>query len=562
MVEHAKWQARREALEEVSAQRFDVGAEIEVVWAEDNKARRLAFPEEDSDDWIEVANSTEHLRVLRGSIEVEKGTLTMKYGQVPRMTFIWNLRREQELAKEPMPPEDNRLTATLPDSTTPAQATLVPTPTEEDCKLKNRREREGTSKARSAVNFGESFGVGRSAFRGGSSRPTQSHAQSSASAPPVGHNQQQGSRFRPNQGSRAPHHQGRSGGRLRGHIQRECRSSRQGADRGTSHPSSLAAVTSSAPPPARGPPPPAGSGAARGGAWSSGGSSHFYAMSGRQSAKASPDVVTAFIDLMNKVFKPFLHSFVIMFIDDILVYSRGREDHADNLKAKLQTLHRHQLEGIKVDPQNILAMKNWPRPITPIEIRSFWGLAGYYRKFVEGFSTLASLLNKLIQKAVKFQWSDACERSFQELKSRLTTTPVLTLLEGIDEFVVNLSTTFHPQTDGQPERTIQTLENMLRACVLDFKSSWDDHLPVIEFSYNNNFYASIQMVPLEAFYGRRCRSPIGWFEIGEADLIGPDLVHQAIEKVKIIKERLKTAQSHQKFYSDIRRRDLEFKEDD
>ena len=107
---------------------------------------------------------------------------------------------------------------------------------------------------------------------------------------------------------------------------------------------------------------------------------------------------------------------------------------------------------------------------------------------------------------------------------------------------MNLSTAFHPQTDGQEERTIQTLEDMLRVCVIDFKGNWDDHLPLIEFAYNNNYHSSIQMAPYEALYGRRCKSPIGWFEFGEAGLIGPDLVHQAMEKVKVIQEMLKTAQ--------------------
>ena len=123
---------------------------------------------------------------------------------------------------------------------------------------------------------------------------------------------------------------------------------------------------------------------------------------------------------------------------------------------------------------------------------------------------------------------------------------------------VNLSTAFHPQTDGQAERTIQTLEDMLRACVLDFKGNWDDHLPLIEFAYNNSYHSSIKMAPYEALYGRRCRSPVGWFEVGETELYGPDLIHQAIEKVKVIQERLRTAQSRQKSYSDVRRRDLEF----
>ncbi|XP_070010061.1 uncharacterized protein [Nicotiana sylvestris] len=93
-------------------------------------------------------------------------------------------------------------------------------------------------------------------------------------------------------------------------------------------------------------------------------------------------------------------------------------------------------EGINVDPQKITAVKNWPKPTTPIEIRSFLGLDGYYKKFVVGFSTLASPFTKLMQKAVKFQWPDAYERSFQELKSRLITALVLPLPKGIDGFVV------------------------------------------------------------------------------------------------------------------------------
>nr|AAV31171.1 Putative polyprotein, identical [Solanum tuberosum] len=628
----------------------------------------------------------------------------------------------------------------------------------------------------------------------------------------------------------------------------------------------------------------------------------------------------AFMDLMNRVFKPYLDMFVIVFIDDILIYSRNKEDHASHLRIVLQTLKDKELyakfskcefwlksvaflghivsgDGIKVDTRKIEAVKNCPRSISPTEIRSFLGLVGYYRRFVEGFSSIASPLTKLTQKTVKFQWSEACEKSFQELKKRLISTPVLTLPEGTQSFVVycdasrigllkvheknypthdlelavvvfvlkiwrhylygvhvdvftdhkslqyvltqkelnlrqrrwlellkdydlsilyhpgkanvvadslsrlsmgntthieeekrelakdvhrlaclgvrlidsakggisvtneaesslvseanvqkqrvlafeqggdgvlryqgrlcvpmvdglqkrimeeahssrysihpgftkmyrdlrevywwngmkkgiaefvakcpncqqvkvehqrlgglaqriellelkweminmdfitglprsrrqhdsiwvivdrmtksahflpvkttnsaedyaklyiqevvrlhgvpisiisnrgaqfwkffqkglglnvNLSTAFHPQTDGQAERTIQTLEDMLRACVIDFKGNWDDHLPLIEFAYNNSYHSSIQMAPYEALYGRRCRSPIGWFEVGEAGLIGPNLVHQAMEKVKVIQERLKTAQSRQKSYTDVRRRALEFEVD-
>ena len=120
------------------------------------------------------------------------------------------------------------------------------------------------------------------------------------------------------------------------------------------------------------------------------------------------------------------------------------------------------------------------------------------------------------------------------------------------------STAFHPQSDGQSERTIQTLEDMLRACVLDLKGSWENHLPLIEFAYNNSYHASIGMPPFEALYGRRCRSPICWNETGERQILGPELVQQTVEKIRLIKERMQAAQSRQKSYADIRRRELEF----
>ncbi|WMV49923.1 hypothetical protein MTR67_043308 [Solanum verrucosum] len=93
------------------------------------------------------------------------------------------------------------------------------------------------------------------------------------------------------------------------------------------------------------------------------------------------------------------------------------------------------IEGIKVDPKKTDAVKSWPRPLTPSNIRSFLGLAGYYRRFVEGFSSIASPLTALTQKKAQFEWSEVCEKSFQELKDRLTSAPVLTLPEGTDGFV-------------------------------------------------------------------------------------------------------------------------------
>ncbi|WRX11173.1 Reverse transcriptase [Theobroma cacao] len=99
---------------------------------------------------------------------------------------------------------------------------------------------------------------------------------------------------------------------------------------------------------------------------------------------------------------------------------------------------------------------------------------------------------------------------------------------------LDFSTAFHPQIDGQSEWTIQTLEDMLRACVIDFGVRWDQYLPLVEFAYNNSFQTSIQMALFEALYGRRCRSPIGWLEVEEKKLLGLELVQDAIEKIRMI----------------------------
>ncbi|GJS97622.1 putative reverse transcriptase domain-containing protein [Tanacetum coccineum] len=123
---------------------------------------------------------------------------------------------------------------------------------------------------------------------------------------------------------------------------------------------------------------------------------------------------------------------------------------------------------------------------------------------------------------------------------------------------LDMSTAYHPQTDGQSERTIQTLEDMLRACVMDFGGSWDTHLPLIEFSYNNSYHTSIKCAPFEALYGRKCRSLVIWTEVGESQLIGPEIVQETTKKIVQIKERLKTARSRQKSYADKRRKPLEF----
>nr|GEZ46594.1 putative reverse transcriptase domain-containing protein [Tanacetum cinerariifolium] len=133
-------------------------------------------------------------------------------------------------------------------------------------------------------------------------------------------------------------------------------------------------------------------------------------------------------------------------------------------------------------------------------------------------------------------------------------------LKEVKAFGTNLdmSTAYHPQTDGQRERTIQKLEDMLRACVIDFESSWDRHLSLVEFSYNNSYHASIKVASYEALYERKHRSPVCWSEVEDSQLTGPELIRDTTEKIVQIKKRLLTARSRQKSYEDRRTKPLEF----
>ncbi|KAA0051425.1 pol protein [Cucumis melo var. makuwa] len=168
---------------------------------------------------------------------------------------------------------------------------------------------------------------------------------------------------------------------------------------------------------------------------------------------------TVFMDLMNRVFREFLDTFLIVFIDDILIYSKTEAEHEEHLHMVLQTLRDNKLyakfskcefwlkqvsflghvvskAGVSVDPAKIEAVTSWPRPSTISKVRSFLGLAGYYRRFVENFSRIATPLTQLTRKGAPFVWSKACEDSFQNLKQRLVTTPVLTVPDGSDSFVI------------------------------------------------------------------------------------------------------------------------------
>ncbi|GJT00402.1 putative reverse transcriptase domain-containing protein [Tanacetum coccineum] len=121
-----------------------------------------------------------------------------------------------------------------------------------------------------------------------------------------------------------------------------------------------------------------------------------------------------------------------------------------------------------------------------------------------------------------------------------------------------MSTAYHPETDGQSERTIQTPEDMLRACVINFGKGWVKHLPLAGFSYNNSYHASINAAPYEPLYGQKCRSPVCRAEVGKAQLTGPELIQETTEKIVMIKQRMQAAQDRQKSYVDRKQNPMEF----
>ncbi|GJY63181.1 putative reverse transcriptase domain-containing protein, partial [Tanacetum coccineum] len=289
-----------------------------------------------------------------------------------------------------------------------------------------------------------------------------------------------------------------------------------------------------------------------------------------------------FRDLMNRVCRPMLDKSVIVFIDDILVYSKSKEEHEVHLREVLETLRKERLYA-----------------------KFAKCLTGYYRRFIQDFSKIASSLTKLTKKNAPFVWGEEQEEAFVTLQRKLCETPILVLPYGTKDMVVycdasyfglgcvlkqrgkypvsivsdrdgrftsnfwqdfqeelgtrlHMSTTFHPQTEGQSERTIQTLEDMLRACVIDFGGNWDDHLSLVEFAYNNSYHASIKMPPYEMLYGRKCRTPVCGDEVGSRELASTDVVLATTEKIETIRERIKEAQDRWKSYANKRRRPIEF----
>ncbi|KAH0776482.1 hypothetical protein KY290_007893 [Solanum tuberosum] len=352
-----------------------------------------------------------------------------------------------------------------------------------------------------------------------------------------------------------------------------------------------------------------------------------------------------FIDLMNKVFKPYLGMFVIVFIDDILIYSWKKEDHASHLRIVLQTLKDRELyakfskcefwleyvaflghivsgEGIKVDTQKIEVVENWPRPTSPTDIGSFFGLAGYYRRLttapvltlpegIQGFVVYIGA-SRVGLGCVLMQNGKVISYASRQLKVHENNYPTHDLelavvvfalkiwhhyLYGVhvDVFTdhkslqyvftqkqlnlrqrgLSMGSTAHFEEDKKElaqevhrlerlgvrlmdstEGGVVVMNETESSLVSEVKGKQDQDPLLLELKASVHkqrlmafeqggdgvlsYHSSIQMAPYEALYGRRCISPIGWFEVGEAGLIGPYLVHQAMGKVKVIQERLKT----------------------
>jgi hypothetical protein len=165
------------------------------------------------------------------------------------------------------------------------------------------------------------------------------------------------------------------------------------------------------------------------------------------------------MNLMNNVFMDYLDKFVVVFIDDILIYSKDEEEHAEHLRLVLEKLRKHKLYakfskcefwlkevtflghvisagGVAVDPAKVEAATEWKAPKSVTEIRSFLGLAGYYRRFIEGFSKIARPMTQLLKKEKKFVWSEQCQESFEQLKEKLTSAPILVLPDNRKDFVI------------------------------------------------------------------------------------------------------------------------------
>nr|GEX60476.1 hypothetical protein [Tanacetum cinerariifolium] len=314
---------------------------------------------------------------------------------------------------------------------------------------------------------------------------------------------------------------------------------------------------------------------------------------------------TIFMDLMNRVCKSFLDKFVIVFVDDILIYSKNKEEHEEHLRIILELLQKEKLyakfskcefwldsvkflchvinsQGVHVDPVKVEAIKSWTAPKSSTEVRQFLGLAGNYRRFIEGYGAVLMQRENVIAYVSRKAnvVADALSRKKREKPLRENVT--MDFVTGIPRtpsaydsiwvIVDRLTKSAHflpkKKTDSIEKlaklylKEIVCRHGVLVSVISDrdslFTSSWDKHPPLVEFSYNNSYHASIKDAPFEALYGRKCRSPVYWSEVGESQLTGMELVRETTKKIVQIKNRLLTARSRQKSYADLKRGLIEF----
>ncbi|GJT36969.1 putative reverse transcriptase domain-containing protein [Tanacetum coccineum] len=288
-----------------------------------------------------------------------------------------------------------------------------------------------------------------------------------------------------------------------------------------------------------------------------------------------------FMDLMNRVCKPYLDKFVIVFINDILIYSKDKEEHGENLKIILELLKKEQLyakfskcnfwldsiqflrhvidnKGIHVDPAKIEAIKNWASPTTPTEVRQFLELAGYYRRFIEGFSLISKPLTKLTQKDKNYEWGKEEEEAFQTLKQKLCGAPILVFLEGTEDFVVHEENyTTHDLELGAIVFALRLWRHYLYGTksvdceiryhpgkanvVADALSQKERIKPLrvraLVMIVHNNLPKHILDAQKEAMKRKNVRaeklgrSPVCWSEVGDSQLTGPELIRETTEKI-------------------------------
>nr|GEY61745.1 putative reverse transcriptase domain-containing protein [Tanacetum cinerariifolium] len=299
-----------------------------------------------------------------------------------------------------------------------------------------------------------------------------------------------------------------------------------------------------------------------------------------------------FMDLMNRVCKPYLDKFVIVFIDDILIYSRDEKEHEEHLKAILEFLKKRELYakfskcefwipkvqflGHMIDSQD------WASPKSPMEIRQLLGLAGYYRRFIKGFSKIAKPMTKLTQKKVKFEWGDKQEAAFQLLKQKLCSAPILSLPEGSGDFIVYCDASkkglgamlmrrekvisYASRQLKIHEKNYTTHDLELGAVVFALKT-WRHYLQILNAQTEARKLENIKKEDVRGMIVENSRDPekVRTKELeplGEAQILGPELIQETTEKIVQIKQRMQAARNRQKSYADLKREPMEFQDGD